>query len=85
MEMVTVTNEGSELFEVEYCCPYHESGKGKCLAGTSNYYPDTKRKKVFCAGDDHENCAIFLAKVLRGGGLKSKRKVGILKPSLFDK
>ncbi len=46
-------------------CPYfHETGT-LCRASSSVLVIDARRRRRFCACDDHDRCAIFLAKALR--------------------
>ncbi len=48
-------------------CPYCDFEKIECCAATSKCYLNRTTRMRFCLGDEFENCAIFLAKILRGG------------------
>jgi hypothetical protein len=47
-------------------CPYWKWDTTFCSASVMTVAIDTRRKALYCCNDDHDRCAIFLAKVLRG-------------------
>jgi len=48
-------------------CPYYDVDQIECCAATSKCYLNRTTRMRFCLGDEFENCAVFLAKILRGG------------------
>jgi hypothetical protein len=54
------------------CCPFFDEGHCICRAALLTMTPDTSHRNRYCCGDDHDDCALFLAKALRSsapGGL----------------
>ncbi|MDF1581421.1 MAG: hypothetical protein P1P74_11690 [Desulfuromonadales bacterium] len=70
---------------VHWNCPYYCGDKIDCRAATSTNYLNRRVRMRFCLSDNYENCAVFLAKVLRGGHCVKARRATIIRPTRFDK
>jgi hypothetical protein len=70
---------------VDWNCPYYCSDNIDCSAATSTNYLNRRVRIRFCLSDNHENCAVFLAKVLRGGRCGKARRATIIRSTRFDK
>lgn len=53
-------------------CPFFDSTGNICRAALLSFVPDPVHLAHYCDSDDHDDCALFLAKALRSsaaGGL----------------
>lgn len=53
-------------------CPFFDSACNTCRAAHLAYMPEAKQVFFYCGSDDHDECALFLARALRSsnsGGL----------------
>jgi hypothetical protein len=53
-------------------CPFFDREQSLCRAALLTYSPDFSHRSHYCCSDDHDDCALFLAKALRSstpGGL----------------
>lgn len=46
-------------------CPFSSKETDICLASLWSFSADVRRRDVFCATEDYDDCPIFLAKSLR--------------------
>lgn len=46
-------------------CPYFDESGSLCRASISTLHIDGRRRRIHCATDDHDDCAIYLSKMLR--------------------
>ncbi len=46
-------------------CPYQDISTNICAASLSSIFIDKDRHSCYCATDNYDNCALFLAKSLR--------------------
>jgi hypothetical protein len=46
-------------------CPFFDSTRAVCRAAQLAFVPDGKHLYAYCCSDDHDDCALFLAKALR--------------------
>jgi hypothetical protein len=46
-------------------CPFFDATRNLCRAALLNYMPEAKQVFFYCSTDDHDNCALFLARALR--------------------
>jgi hypothetical protein len=53
-------------------CPFFDTGD-ICGAAISACVIGWKRKLVFCTTDDHDDCPLFISKVLREGSFRNPR------------
>jgi hypothetical protein len=54
-------------------CPYFDIGD-TCGAAISSALVGWKRKLVFCTTEDHDDCPMFISKVLREGSFRNLRQ-----------
>ena len=52
--------------EKEMTCPHCNSERAVCMASISSMRLGIVERLVYCNNENHDNCPIFLAKVLRG-------------------
>jgi hypothetical protein len=53
-------------------CPFFDTGD-ICDAAISSALVGWKRKLVFCTTEDHDDCPMFISKVLREGSYRNLR------------
>lgn len=46
-------------------CPFFDSARSVCRAALLAFLPEGKHLYTYCCSDDHDACALFLAKALR--------------------
>lgn len=66
--MITVSTfqrESARVGRFPGNCPYFDGGADVCRASLSALVVDRRRHSGYCASEDHDDCAIFLAKMLR--------------------
>lgn len=64
------TNPGRSAFAGS--CPFFDRARSTCRAAMIAFSPDAGHRSHYCGSDDHDDCALFLAKALRSsapGGL----------------
>ncbi|MHB8707760.1 MAG: hypothetical protein ACYC9I_02700 [Desulfuromonadales bacterium] len=69
----------SDSLTVTDSCPFFDPSFSVCRAALLTFMPDARQLYSYCCGDDHDDCALFLAKALRtsaAGGLD--RDVAVL-------
>ncbi len=50
--------------EAVACCPFRDLAAGVCRASFSAL-PLTQLRQSYCTSEDHDDCALFLARLLR--------------------
>ena len=68
--MENITMDTCSIFHVlesrqPELCPYHDVVSNICKASISSITIDSDRNSGYCAADNYDNCALFLAKTLR--------------------
>jgi hypothetical protein len=61
----TSKRESAQADRLPGKCPYFDGFGGTCGASFSAMPVDRRRRNGYCASDDHDDCAIYLSKMLR--------------------
>lgn len=61
----TPQRESAQTGRFSAKCPYFDGFDTVCRASLSALPVDRRRSSVYCACEDHDDCAIYMAKVLR--------------------
>ena len=46
-------------------CPFHRPESGSCHASIAGLRVEWRRRRTLCTTDDHDDCALFLSRILR--------------------
>ncbi|MFA5516084.1 MAG: hypothetical protein WDA20_07320 [Desulfuromonadales bacterium] len=49
-------------------CPYRDLAAGVCRASFSALPLDQRRQSCYCDNENHDNCVLFLSRLLRASG-----------------
>ena len=55
----------SSNFAASEPCPFFDSACSVCRAARLSFAPDDRHLRNYCCNDNHDACALFLAKALR--------------------
>lgn len=61
----TLQRESTDADRLSGKCPYFDGLDAVCRASSSALVVDRRRSSAYCTCEDHDDCAIYMAKALR--------------------
>jgi hypothetical protein len=68
----SATCKSDDVRPLDERCPFYRPETGKCRAAISGLQIEWRRSRNYCSTDDHDDCTVFLGKILRNSFPKSR-------------